>query len=239
MKLDSKHLTGIEIKSTFNRYIYLKGSSHRIPKLILNNDFALFLGLLWGDGWVNTREKALVKGNWRIGLVEDDKSIIDVFSNLTQLIFNIKPHLYFRGTYYEVYFNSRIVYEILSQIFKFPDGDKINRLKIPRQIKNSNILLISFLQGLFSTDGKFVIDRGYPRIGVDSATKSFVEEIASILKQLGFNPRKYVWSRKNGSKLYGLYLNGKNQVKLFAQKINFVGHKSKLLEKYIKSIAPK
>jgi len=103
--------------------IYLKGSGHRIPNLVLNKNLALFLSLLWGDGWIKRR--------------------------------------------------------------------------------------------------------------------SLIEEIDYILKKLGLNPRKYVWNRKNGNKLYGLYLKGKKQVKLFAQKINFIGKKNKLLNEYIKSIAPK
>jgi intein/homing endonuclease len=125
----------------------------------------------------------------------------------------------------------------IPSVFEFSDGNK--KLNIPIQTKRSLTLLIPFLQGIFSTDGKFVIDRGYPRIGLDSATRSLIEEIDYILKKLGLNPRKYVWNRKNGNKLYGLYLKGKKQVKLFAQKINFIGKKNKLLNEYIKSIAPK
>jgi len=236
MRLDVEYV-GVKLKTSEEGF-YIKGSHHRIPNFNISKDIALLLGLLWGDGWMTSRQKALIKGNWKIGLVEDDRSVIDVFSHLVKNIFNLNVSIRFRKTYYEAYFSSRIVYEVLNKIFGFPDGYKFGKLKIPKIIKESNDLLASFLCGVFSTDGKFTLHKGYPRIGFDSATKEFVKEIETVLKRLGFNPRKYVWKRKNGNELYGLYLNGKNQVKLFSQKVNFVSQKNKLLNSYIKSIAP-
>ncbi|GEM_PF-2010332 len=233
MKLNFENM-GIKVR-TSEKGIYIKGSSHRIPNFKISGDVALFLGLLFGDGWMTDRKRALVKGDWKIGLVEDDKGVIDIFSELVKNVFNVKVALRFRKTYYEAYFSSRLIYEVLNRTFEFPDGYKFGKLKIPKMINESKELLTPFLRGLFSTDGKFTIYKNYPRIGLDSATKEFIEEIYIALENLGFNPRKYTWKRKEGGKLYGLYLNGKDQVKLFAQKINFVGDKRELLEKYVSS----
>ena len=200
-QIDITKLDGIKIITDYDYGFYIKGSGYRIPKINIDRNLALFLGLMWGDGCIVSRKCAIKTGDWRICFVEDDKDLIDTFCNITRLIFNIRPHVHFRKTYYEVIFSNRIVYEILYQFFKFPDGHKINRLKIPFQIKTSKNLISSFLQGLFSTDGKFVIDRGYPRVGFDSATKLFLDDVVSILIDSGFNPRKTLWNRKNGNVL--------------------------------------
>ena len=222
---------GLKLKFSDDGF-YIKGSGHRIPEFKISEEFALLLGLLYGDGWMTSRQKALKNSDWKIGLVEDDKGVIDSFSALVRKIFSIQPTSRFRKTYYEVYFNSRFVYEVLNRQFGFPDGYKIGRLKIPKIIRKSDNLLISFLCGVFSTDGKFTLHKGYPRIGVDSATEKFIRQIKVALSRLGFHPRTYVWKRKGGNNLYGLYLNGKSQVKLFYKKIDFVGDKRKLLKSY-------
>lgn len=239
MKLDLSLLNQLALRRDKNNFIYLKGSSHRIKIPQLDTNLALFLGLLWGDGWVVSRQVARHKSRWRIGLVEDDKLIIERFIALSESIFSVKPLIHFRKTKYEVYINSRIVYEILTRIFKFPDGRKKGKLKVPNKILSSKSLIISFLRGLFSTDGRFTIYKNYPRIGVDSATYRLIKDVEGILKKLGFNPKTYTWNRKNGNRLFGLYLNGKKNVQLFYKEINFIGEKAKKLKNYIDITAPK
>lgn len=143
------------------KYLCLKGSRHKITYPVLNEDFALFLGLLWGDGWVTNRRNSLHYGHWRIGLVEDDEIIIATFNSLVRKIFSVKPNVHPRVGKCEIYFNSRVVYEILTGIFSFPDGKKVGRLRVPKAVRGSEILITAFLRGIFSTDGKFVVHKGY------------------------------------------------------------------------------
>ncbi len=217
---------------------YVKGSGHRVKIPKLDKDLALFLGILWGDGWISKREVAEKKWNWRIGIVEDDIPLIKHFIILTEKVFSIKSKIHDRKTYLEAYFNSRIVYEFLNKIYGFPDGKKIGRLYIPKVIADSNELVSSFLAGVFSTDGKFVVYRDYPRIGVDSATLIFIEDIKNTLIKLKFKPTFYTWNRKKGNKLYGLYLSGFEQVTVFHEKIGFIGEKANKLEHFLANNAP-
>ncbi len=216
--------------------VYLKGSGYRVRVKNIDKDLALLLGLWWGDGWLLNRTLASKNWDWRIGIVEDDIELLKEFDLLVKHVFNIAPNFHDRKTKIEVYFSNRIVYEILNRIFGFPDGMKRGKLKIPTQVLKNEELATNFLKGLFSTDGKFGIYNNYPRIGMDSATKKLIEDVKIFLKKLGFNPRTYVWNRKGGNKLFGLYLYGKKEVKLFYEKIGFIGEKRKRLGIYINNI---
>jgi len=100
-------------------YLCLKGSKHKVAFPVLNKDLAFFLGLLWGDGWVTSRRNSLRYGHWRIGLVEDDDLIISTFDSLVRRVFSVEPSVNSRVGKHEIYFNSRVVYEILTRIFWF------------------------------------------------------------------------------------------------------------------------
>jgi intein/homing endonuclease len=218
------------------KFLYVKGSKHNIPleNIKLTKDLSLFLGLLWGDGCIKNINKVMKKYDWRIFFVEDDDIVVEQFCDLTRKVFEINPHKFDRITKTEVSFSSKIVYKIISSIFNFPDGEKIGRLRIPNLILESNTeTILSFLRGVFSTDGKFTLYKNYPRVGLESATYDFIYDIKNVLEKLNFNPRIYKWNRKKGNKLFGLYLNGKEQTKLFYMKINFIGEKADRLKSYL------
>ena len=213
--------------------LYVKGSGARVKIPLLDKNLALFLGILWGDGWLASRRVALKNYSWRIGIVEDDKPLIYHFIKLTKEVFGITPKINDRLTKLEAYFSNRIIYEILNRVYNFPDGYKINRLNIPVQILKSEELTKPFLSGLFSTDGKFVIYKNYPRVGLDSASLEFIREVQIALIKLKFNPRFSTWNRKKGNKLYGLSLNGFKQVTMFHKKIGFIGEKANKLKLFL------
>lgn len=214
-------------------YAYLKGSGNRVRIPKLDGNLSLIIGLLWGDGWLTSREAAKEKSQWRIGLVEDDIELVTEYTNIFEKVFHVRPKIHDRKTKVEAYLNNRIIYDILNINYGFPDGAKIGRLRVPKAIYKNDLLAPRFLSGIFSTDGKFIITRGYPRIGLDSATKNFIVDVEQMLIRAGFAPRKTVWNRKVGNKLYGLWLNGRKQTKMFYEKINFVGEKTKKLKDYI------
>jgi len=218
-------------------YLRLKGSKHKVAIPVLNEDFALFLGLLWDDGWVTSRSNSLRYGHWRIGLVEDDEFIVSTFDSLVRKIFSVKPNVYCRHGKCEIYFNSRVVYEILTRIIGFPDRRKVGRLRMPEVIRGSELSIAAFLRGIFSTDGKFVVHKGYPRIGLDSATKEFLDDIELVLTHAGFKPRRSLWQRRRGNPLFSVYLNGIRQTRLFQDKIGFIGRKRQILEQFLYSVA--
>ena len=224
----------LDLKHTQNKGLfYVKGSGSRVKIPSLDKNLALFLGILWGDGWLASRKVAIKNYSWRVGIVEDDKPLIYEFIELTDKIFGVRPKINDRKTKLEAYFSNRIIYEILNRVYNFPDGYKINRLRIPKVIFNSKELMSAFLSGVFSTDGKFTVYKNYPRLCVESASLEFTEDMKLGLINLGFNAKLYTWNRKEGNKLFGLYLNGLNQVKKFQSEIGFIGEKANKLEHFL------
>lgn len=218
-------------------YYYVKGSHHRIKIPDLNKDLALFLGLIWGDGWIVGRALARVKQDWKVGLVEDDAELLPYVQKLIKNLFFIDAHMYHKRNYYYIVFSSRIVYELLNQTYNFPDGEKKDRLHIPKQILSNSNLSKAFLNGLFSTDGCLtftkILNKKYPRISFSSASSEFAEEVFVLLKSIGFSPHLNPYNRKIGNRLYTIRLNGIKQVSFFHKEINFVGDKQNKLENII------
>jgi hypothetical protein len=79
----------ISIRIDKNGLVYVKGSHYRINLPVIGEDLALFLGIMWGDGWAVNRKIAAFKGQWRLGIVEDDKIIIDNCVLLSKKLFGI------------------------------------------------------------------------------------------------------------------------------------------------------
>lgn len=215
-------------------FYHIKGSHHRVKIPRLDKKFALFLGLLWGDGCITNMQYAKKMGDWRVVIVEDDQVLKQEIINLISQIFGIKARIHYRKTHYEIYFCSRIVYEILSKKFGFPDGLKRDRLNIPLQILADRNLIKSFLCGLFSTDGAITFSQNYPRISVSSASYEFINEVHASLKELGFNAHLNRYDRKIGNPLYSVRLNGLSQSLLFYKYINFIGEKQYRLKNLVK-----
>ena len=226
----------LKISKNGNSFLYIKGSSHRIPASIkVTDDLALLLGFLWGDGCINGVRNSVKKHDWRVFFVGNDEEVNKTYTELVKSVFNIIPGEYVRKNKTEIYFRSRLVYDILNKQFGFPDGEKIGRLRLPDAISNSG-KMPHFLCGLFSTDGCFTLYRGYPRISLSSATYDFIAGIKHEMDRLGFRPTVTVQKRKIGNNLYRLNIHGRQQAMIFFDKVSFIGSKQHKLKNYLYSI---
>jgi DNA-binding transcriptional regulator WhiA len=214
-----------------NDRIYITNSHHKIKIPVLDENTALFLSIMWGDGCITNNNLAKANYDWSIRIVEDDKLFLQSLLKLIKNIFYIEAHVFHYKVKYEVKFNSKIIYHILNKQFKFPDGEKKDRLHIPLQILKDPSLSKNFLKGLFSTDGCLTLSNNYPRITLSSASFEFIKEVDKLLKKLKFRPNLNVYNRKVGNKLFNIRLNGYEQVRLFYKEINFIGDKLPKLEK--------
>lgn len=231
---------GVVLRGNRGNY-YIKGSHHRLIIPEINRKLALFLGLMYGDGCISSREIAIKTGDWRISIVEDDKKLLLHIKNLVKNLFGIDVRVFIRqNNTYQVFFSSRVVYEFLNKKFGFPDGTKKGRLRVPIQIFKSTSLIDNFLSGLFSTDGTFYISDGYPRLSFSSADYIFAKEINELLILRGFSPKINEYRRRindigGGNKIYNVRLNKTREIYLFHKKINFVGDKEGKIGNFINS----
>lgn len=223
----------LEIPNLYKKeqFYYVKGSKHRITIPKLGPELALFVGMIYGDGWLVSRPKDLSKGRWGIGLVEGDIEVVGKFINLGKDLFNLNFKLYVKkrkSYYYEVRANSRILYEFLFQNFELLGGFKSKIIKTPKIIKQ-NCLIEPFFKGLFSTDGslsKKILS--YSTISIDMIT-----EIEIFLKNNGFNPKINIQLKDRKNPLYTLRIRGFSELFQFEQLIGISGKKDKLLKEII------
>ena len=214
-------------------FYHVKGSKHRVLIPNMNSDLALFIGMVYGDGWLVSRPKDLSKGRWNIGFVEGDVKVVKAFVRLAKKLFNVKFKLYPRirkSLYYEARVNCRILYEFLSQNFDLVGGFKAKKIRIPQLIKKKN-LIEPFIAGLISTDGSV---RG-SRIIYSSISKVIIDEIYIFLTNKGFKIKKGVATRARKNPQYILSISGRKQALRFNKVIFLIGKKRKFLNEYLSS----
>jgi intein/homing endonuclease len=65
-----------------------------------------------------------------------------------------------------------------------PLGQKKGKLRVPFEILQSKPFTLSFLSGVFDTDGSYYLRKGRPVIVLSSATKEFIKQISNLLYDL-------------------------------------------------------
>lgn len=153
----------------------------KIPEL--NESLAEIIGALNGDGHIS-------KYKYEVNIVShsDEKSYQEHLKNLFVKTFGVTPSIYLQGNTIKIRVYSIDLHRFLTEKYDLPIGKKKGRLKIPKQIFSSRRLLISYIRGLFDTDGSFYIRRRKdPVIEISSADSSFLKEVKNALVSLNFN----------------------------------------------------
>lgn len=186
----------------------------------MSDDFAYFLGVICGDGYISPKGLIEIK-------TECKEYLESVYCPLVLRLFGIKANVKYgintsktSGSYYRSYFYSRSVSELLIQLgLKSP---KTFSVAIPKEIMQSEgNIRISFVRGLFDTDGTIVVrpDKdiiNYPTLVIKTRSSSLVDCAHEIFLGMGIKSHKSVWqdrgkpifaSRFYGFKELGKYMN--------------------------------
>ena len=209
-----------------------------IPTTI-TNDLSYWMGLLTGDGCVSVSAD---KRKYRVIFTNEDKDLLDSFESYLRKFFIInnddiidRRHKS-NNTYEITYYSKKLVNFLLKCGFT-----KTNALekKVPCVIKRaSKDIVISFLNGLFDSDGCVYIqnhNHGYTHCEVSLSTSSLqlAKEVQSILLNLGIvsnlgisvnGSNRKLLGRKKDSKCaigYKIRITGKEFLTLFHDIINF------------------
>ncbi|OGJ19008.1 hypothetical protein A3K73_07700 [Candidatus Pacearchaeota archaeon RBG_13_36_9] len=173
---------------------------------------ALFLGMLCGDGCLNTKTK---KRGWKTYSTEfynTDIKLMQLFDGLFYDLFKIRGHFYprkrkERRIIYEFRSYSRDIFDSISSK-GFPMGVKKDALTIPKPIKKgSEKEKLNFFMGFLMTDGCI---RKNKTIIFHIGSKKFLQELSMLVNELfGIKReiREYVQKGKYHS--YQLNLNKK------------------------------
>ncbi len=155
----------------------------------MNNDLALFLGMLCGDGHLSIhvkRRKSGIYYDYYTGFCNTNIKIMELFSGLFLKLFNVRGNFYSRDRpnrkrIYDFNSYSRPVFDTISAL-GFPIGVKRDKLRIPDVVKNgSDDEKLSFLLGVLITDGGI---RKNETIIFHSGSKLFLEDLTQLFKEL-------------------------------------------------------
>lgn len=202
--------------------------------LKLNKNFAILYGIMLGDGCLTLTCKNK-KTIFIAGSIKDD---IPFFNNIIKPIINSfidkEIPIRFRPKIGSINLNfvKNSLFDFITG-FGFPVGKKGNRLFIPKQFYERNLVKY-VVQGFFATDGSLVLTNNngtlYPRVEANGIAKDLIKEISIFLNSKGINCRFYEAKRKNHDwktwqQQYRIQINGKKNLKKFVKVIGFINPK--------------
>ena len=180
--------------------------------MIKSSEIAEICGAIIGDGWIESREKALYIAGHKF----DDREYYDTYLAplFSRTLIKVEPKNY---DYWKVYgfgtCNRKVIGKIINLGIK--KGKKVYTTEFPEWVFPNKEFMVSALRGFFDADGNFSCKKCYgkydnnfrrryhcqPRIEIGSSSKKLILQIFNILKFLGFFPGK-VYIKKANSK-YG------------------------------------
>ncbi len=204
-----------------------KGSDNaegvKLP-LEMDNDFAYFLGVLAGDGYIS-KPKPHQRSWWTIQMCEDDYLFqTRVYSPIVEKLFGYKPLIGINARKdgrINVFsrIDSFVIATYLISVIGLRNGYKTDIVSIPQIIIRSDNKLLrnAFVSGLFDTDG--TVSEG--RVRFSSVSKRLVEQVREVLIQNGIHSYVQSWVKNEKSKeLYTIRVSTKD-LKKFDELIGF------------------
>jgi hypothetical protein len=178
--------------------IEIKNKERPMATPSIDENLAEFLGFLSGDGCITTKYSTVVSCD----ATSDYRYIHETVFPKFQKLFGLTPTIRkVNRNLLQCRVYSKKLFLFLSNKLDFPIGKKKDRIRIPGFIYENNSLAISFLRGLFDTDGGFHRHNPFSsKVEFTSYSRRFRDDIAKLLKQLGFKPVKiktriYIMSR--------------------------------------------
>jgi len=222
----------------------------KIPN-VLSSDLAYLCGVFAGDGSINVRQ---IKNDYYlkcVGNPQDEKLLYkNIIGPKFKNVFGFTPTFKYhdsKTTYgFTVFSKALITY--LNTFIGLPIGKKYESLRIPKVFLSDEKYIISFMRGLFDTDGSICFKKRYrsypyyPVICLSSSSETLARDVAKILKKLDFKIMelynyKVIDKRieRGFTVISRIELNGRYNLILWNQKIGFFSPKHlKKINKYWK-----
>lgn len=164
----------------------------------LKEEFAELCGIHAGDGWLASKPNEV-----GYGTSINEKQYFNYVFKLYSKIFDF--HIFRivkRGKPYntiEVRIACKNTYNLLINT-GFPQGPKLDKLRIPKFIFSNKNYFKGFLRGLIDTDGTVYWRKNrnnyYLILAWNCTNKKFAYEIKSLLEMLGYSPHIYSFINK-------------------------------------------
>ena len=189
-----------------------------------SKELAEFLGILYGDGYMNKYKDY----HYLIEIAGHSEKDFDYHDNylkkLIEMLFNIKPNFRLRKKQKTLYtqINSKDIFLFLESAGMIRGKKKI--LIIPFWIKNNLEYSKAFIKGLYDTDGSLILrKRGQNSISLGLKDKELIFDVKSFLEGLGYfvcyHKEKRYDKRGFESTNYKIRINRKKLIKRFIEEI--------------------
>lgn len=175
--------------------------SQKIEKVTFGKDFPYLLGLLVTDGHIYYHPPKFVKVAFYTSYPEERDFIIDLIKKLfdynasfssKMVSFNKKPN-------HEIRICSKKLAEIINEVWQVPFGAKSSIIRVPPKIMSeSDYSKQLFLKGVIDGDGS-ITKWG---IKMTSGSKLFLEDLKTLLDDLGIHSGKVVVDKPTTFNLY-------------------------------------
>ena len=186
----------------------------------MDSDFAYFLGVMAGDGYVSP--------GGLIDIKSDNREFLVVYSKIVKNIIDKEPKIRHetckKSSYYRAHFYSK---EFANTLKSFGlQSPKTFTVSMPIVIKQGELKYkLDFIRGVFDTDGCIYtrVDKkvlNYPNLTLSSRSENLVDDVYKVLYKLGFNAKITRFIDKNKPR-YMLRMYGFEELYKYMEAIGF------------------
>ncbi|MBU3941246.1 MAG: LAGLIDADG family homing endonuclease, partial [Nanoarchaeota archaeon] len=156
--------------------------------------------------------------------------------------FSIKTNVksVYDGRWYRILFSSNVFHRFLNKVFEMPYGYKKGKLKIPKIIEDSPLIIKKyFLIGFMDGDGTCIQNiksKNSNCVSISQSSTEILLDLKKILAELGFSFNLYKKTRDKHI-WYVLETKDKKQIRKFYEKVGFLyPTKARKLEYVVKNL---
>ena len=244
-KISNKDMNQFIVKRLEDNWGQIKGginsngSMKNIPKVLLDEKLAEFIGAVLGDGHICYIKKGKKIGVYCIKIAGDlkkDKNYhLKYLKPLAEKIFQLKVKERIRKKNNERFLDlySKKLVEFFISLNLLPGNKIINQSTIPKWIFNQESTLKACIRGIIDTDGS--IHRrsnknpNLLRISFTNHDLTLLKDVRKGLIKLGFNPSKIIMNRS-------ISLSRQNEINKYLKEIGFSNDRHKKRLNHFKSL---
>jgi len=183
-----------------------------------NLNFSYLLGLILGDGCLIHRDRGENRNTYLIDITFREKDKAEKIGRLIKDLFGINSSIYRGQGCYDLCVYSKPLVLILNKKYQIPIGLKYGSICVPKLILNGDKKMqISFLKGVFESDGNIYSYRKGKGVQLRQKSESFLREIKELFNLVKVDFRDPYYDKANNS--WVLWSSKKDLIDNFIKKI--------------------
>ena len=155
------------------------------PRVSLDSDVGLLLGLHAGDGWISDE--------WGLAICRSDRRMIHQIVVLVRNVLGVEPFLSHKTDWSVSIRSGQPQVKAFFRNYGFPEGKKAHVVSVPHDVMetDSTDVVRAFLQGLFSADGCFWYRGRSGACALSVSSLELRDGFVKLATRLGFDFHTY------------------------------------------------